>query len=413
MSDLERVETIEGETAYFEWNNRARHETRSLSRAGELADALSLRSSDQLPKLGVVGSKGKGTTTAYASAFLHRAGLKVGTVLSPGLSSDRDRIRVNGVDLPEDEYTDLLSEVGSARGSIPKRAVPGYLSPSGFFMLAGIFHFQRVGCDVAVVEAGMGGASDELSLFELQGVAMSQVFIEHPEILGNTRELIAENKIAVATERTRFINYLAQSSEVERVIQARATRFGVPAFRIDAPQDHLCKLPPGLNAQNAVLGLESGRALYKYGNLGDVNQPAPAITNEDVQYPGRLSRHIYRTSKIIVDSSVNRDGLVAALTYATEVFEEIPRLILVSIPENKDYVGFKEELRDFPSRVVFVCMENSHLPFPSPQTWEREWATSSQLADLLGQADTVLVVGTVTFSAAALKIAGVDTTRIF
>jgi folylpolyglutamate synthase/dihydropteroate synthase len=78
---------------YEEWRGRRPGERRSLRRAGRLAAALGV-SDPGVPVLTVVGSKGKGTAATYASAWIAAAGCRVVTVTSPGLRSDRERVRV-------------------------------------------------------------------------------------------------------------------------------------------------------------------------------------------------------------------------------------------------------------------------------------------------------------------------------
>jgi dihydrofolate synthase/folylpolyglutamate synthase len=407
------IEQIEAETAFREWSERTSSDRRSLGRARSLASALGLLQ-NQLPVVGVVGSKGKGTTAVYASSLLSARGLKVGTVLSPGLISNMDRIRVDGENISEVDYVSALKETSSALERLPPQDT-GYVGPSGFFMLAALWHFKLAGCDVAVVEAGIGGLSDELSLLELRGLAVSQIFLEHTEILGDTLGEIATDKVGVASSKTRFVAYLAQSSEAEDVISGHSKIVGADLIRIDdatiASFQHV--LPPGLSAQNAALGLETARAYLRSSRLSTPDAADIGAAAAAVQYPGRLSRHRNDGHDIIVDSAVSREGLIAALRFAETAFAAPPKLVLVSIPINKDFHGFEAELLNYPSRVVFVDMQGSHLPYPTRKEWPRDWAESASLAHLVGSSETVLAVGTVTFSAAVLKVIGVDTSRVF
>lgn len=412
---MTNLQGVEAETVFFEWNHKIPGQKRDISRAALVADLLQLRNSKTPPIIGVVGSKGKGTTAAYASAHLYAAGLKVGTIMSPGLATHQDRIRVNGLTINDNDYVESLEVVRRAAQSLPVTPSPdGYLSPSGFFMLAGLTHFLKQNCDVIVVEAGMGGASDELSLFALHGVAMTQVFPEHSEVLGSSISKIAANKIFVASPTTRFVNYLPQTTEAETAIQARAAVISVPANRINVNLlvSTLDGLPPGLNAQNAVLGIETANSFLATHTDG-FTAAFRSEARPTVCFPGRLSRHTRQPQDVIVDSAVNRDGLRTALDFASDAFGRPPQLILVSIPADKDYAGFITELGNHESRTVFVQMVNSHLTFPDRGTWPREWATSGMIPHLLGEAEKILAVGTATFTAAILQALHVDTRKIF
>src|SRR5258705_13415050 len=90
---------------FREWSARRRDQKRSLSRARKLAERLGIAHLD-VPVLTVVGSKGKATASIYASATLAAHGFRVGTLTSPPIITNRERIRINGtaIDLAAYEH---------------------------------------------------------------------------------------------------------------------------------------------------------------------------------------------------------------------------------------------------------------------------------------------------------------------
>ncbi|WP_167140534.1 hypothetical protein [Diaminobutyricimonas sp. TR449] len=279
-------------------------------------------------------------------------------------------------------------------------------------MISALKHFMRNGCDVAVIEAGIGGKSDELSLFNLTGVAMTEVFLEHEELLGHSVADIAANKVAVASRATKFINFLEQSHEAQQEIHRWSAAVGVQAKQVQrrSVQDRSEHLPPGHSGPNALLGYESGVDLLH--SMGVKPEPPLSSVARSVTYPGRLSLHQYRNAWILVDSSISREGLSSAYAYAIKRFGQVPDRVIVSIPADKDYAGFIEELRAVESEVVFVNLPRTHLKYPLKETWPYNWSEASDLEELL-QNRNVLAVGTATFSALVLHTIGVDSSRIF
>src|SRR5690606_13509336 len=178
---------------FREWDRRGPGETRDIARAAALAGVLGLLAPDA-PVLTVVGSKGKGTAATYASAFLAAAGLRVCTVTSPALRSNRERIRVDGRAVSEAELASLADALDEAVAALPPPS-GGYLSPSGLFTLAGVLHARRTGADAIVLEAGMGGRSDEAALFTPDVAAITPVLLEHAGVLGGTPAEIAAEKL--------------------------------------------------------------------------------------------------------------------------------------------------------------------------------------------------------------------------
>ena len=379
-----------------------------------LAAALGVNLERPAPALGVVGSKGKGTTVAYASAVLATTGLRVGTVFSPGLITNRDRLRVDGSVLAVDEWVALLERVDAALRTLPA-PVDGYLAPSGFFLIAGLAHFAQVGCDALVLEAGLGGRRDDLGRVALTGLAMAEVFLEHTELLGDTIAQIADDKVGAARPGTQFVSHLAQSDEAESVIARHCDAIGAERLHVDATAraPFAGIVDDGLGGLNAAHGLIAGSRL-----LSDIGHAIP--TDEQmrsaaarVRYPGRLSRHELDGRSIFIDSAISREGFSNALRHVERATGGPPDLTLVSMPRTKDLAGFRALAAELRGRVVFVELDRVHLHYPERDEWPGEWATLAELPALLRAAPTVLAIGTASFSAEVLRHCGVDTDRVF
>jgi dihydrofolate synthase / folylpolyglutamate synthase len=138
------------------------------------------------PSIHVVGSNGKGTMTRTIEELLARAGLKVGAYLSPHVRSWAERIRVAG------EEADFARAV--------ERVRPRAEGATQFEVLtaAALAEFAESGVDAAVVEAGLGGRWDATNVLDARVVVLTNVSLEHTDVLGDTREEIACEKLAVA-----------------------------------------------------------------------------------------------------------------------------------------------------------------------------------------------------------------------
>ncbi len=367
----------------------------------------------------MVGSKGKGTTVAYASALLAETGLRVGTVFSPGLVRNRDRVRVDGAVLPIDEYVALLERVDTALRSLPA-PVDGYLAPSGFFLVAGLAHFAAVGCEALVLEAGIGGRRDDLGRVGLTGLAMAEVFLEHTDLLGPTIAAIADDKVGAARPGTRFVSHLAQSEEAEAVIRRHADAIGAERTRVDdaARAPYAGIVPEGLGGLNAAHGMIAARRLLAELGQPEASDEQVRAAAGRVQYPGRLSRHELENSAagssvVFIDSAISREGFANALRHVERETGAEPALTLVSVPRTKDLPGFRALAAGLVGRVVFVALKRVHLDYPERDEWPGEWASAADLPELLRSAPTVLAIGTASFSSEVLRHCGVDTDRVF
>lgn len=411
------IATLEDEVIFAEWKEHRRTAQRSLERSAKVFQHLGLADGFRsMPLLGVVGSKGKGTGGAYAAATLSASGRSVGLIASPGLITNQDRIRISGVTISDAMYGEMLTRLKQAISAIgPANIEDGYLSPSGLFMMGGLWLMQREGCRAAVVEAGIGGISDEISLLPLSGVLITQIFLEHAEVLGPTIADIARNKSGIIARSTGFVVSLPQRPEVGEVISGRCLEMGVPYYPLpDAPAvDADINYPPGFSRLNAIGGVRAGTELAARSWSAVLRRESIAEVVNSVSYPGRLSRHEVDGGLVIVDSAISRDGLTAALVYFRQDTGVLPDSVYLSIPSNKDFSGVCQELRALDQTVrVFVNMPRSHLPFPNRRDWPWGWIDLDDLPGRL-RGSRILAVGTATFTAAVLEMLNVDATRIY
>lgn len=139
------------------------------------------------PAVHVVGTNGKSTTTRLTEALLDGAGLAVGAYLSPHVRGWSERIRIRG------EEADFERAVGAVRDPAER------IGATQFEVLtaAALAAFADAEVDVAVVEAGLGGRHDATNVLETRVVVLTNVALEHTDVLGDTREEIAAEKLAV------------------------------------------------------------------------------------------------------------------------------------------------------------------------------------------------------------------------
>ena len=138
------------------------------------------------PSVHVVGTNGKGTATRTIEELLATEGLRVGAYYSPHVRDWSERIRVGG------EEADFERAV--------ERVRPFAAGATQFEVLtaAALAEFAEQRVDVAVVEAGLGGRHDATNVIDARVVLLTNVSLEHTDVLGDTREAIAREKLAVA-----------------------------------------------------------------------------------------------------------------------------------------------------------------------------------------------------------------------
>ena len=139
------------------------------------------------PAIHIVGTNGKSTATRRAAAFLEREGLRTGAYTSPHVSGWSERIQVG------------LEDARLERALERVRPAAERLGATQFEVLtaAALAEFAAAEVDVAVVEAGLGGRLDATNVLAAGLVVLTNVALDHTDVLGPTREAIAGEKLAV------------------------------------------------------------------------------------------------------------------------------------------------------------------------------------------------------------------------
>ncbi|HET7745339.1 MAG TPA: Mur ligase family protein, partial [Gaiellaceae bacterium] len=158
-----------------------------LDRMRELLAALD-DPQDAYPAIHVVGTNGKSTATITIEQLLLAEGLSVGSTISPHVANWTERIRLDGA---EADFETAIARVRRAAEALDATQFE-------IVTAAALAAFADVGVDVAVVEAGLGGRLDATNVLRTRVVLLTNVGLEHTDVLGDTVEAIAREKLAVA-----------------------------------------------------------------------------------------------------------------------------------------------------------------------------------------------------------------------
>jgi len=198
----------------------------------------------------VVGSNGKTSTTLMTAALLHAEGLRVGAYISPHVRGWAERIQLDG------------ARVDLGRALARVQPLAGDATQFEALTAAALAEFAAQHVDVAVVEAGLGGRLDATNVLDAEIVVLTNVALEHTQLLGETRDAIAAEKLAVVTSGATVV---IGEPEWEQPARARG------AARVEL-----------VAGSNLALAVAAAEAL-----LERRVDPRPA---EELRIPGRLER---------------------------------------------------------------------------------------------------------------------------
>jgi dihydrofolate synthase / folylpolyglutamate synthase len=265
------------------------------------------------PSIHVVGTNGKSTVTRTTEALLAGAGLSVGAYLSPHVRGWGERIRVRG---EEADFEAAIERV---------RAEAEALEATQFEVLtaAALAEFAEAGVDVAVVEAGLGGRHDATNVLRSPVQVLTNVGLEHTEVLGTTREAIAAEKLAV-------------------VQPGAVVVLGEPEWEALARENGAAQVVVAGHS-NLALGIAAAEAF-----LG-----RPVDGHVDVHLPGRLER-LSEDPLEIWDGAHNLTGL----GYALPRLPSARYVVVASILADKDVDGMLAALSVLGERLVATSSTN-------------------------------------------------------
>ncbi|WP_126640081.1 bifunctional folylpolyglutamate synthase/dihydrofolate synthase [Embleya hyalina] len=311
----------------------------------------------------VVGTNGKGSTCAFVVAALTGMGLRVGSMPSPHLQEPRERIRVGGVPVSEEEYAAACTEAVDAM-----RATGLAYNASSLHAAAAAAHFRRAGVELVAAEANIGGQRTVVRKFGLDVKVLTGVGLDHTERLGGSEAEIARAKVGAAVDGDHVLlgrlsaEAAAAAEEVlaglagptvwrlgrEILVEARdGGPGGTKLLDVRTPlgvrRDLVCTLPGAHQHDNLALAVAGVDALVQRGHVPAYPDERLRAGLATTRWPGRLelvaSARVGRWSgRVLLDGATNVQGLA---TVAPEIArharaaDRVPPVVVFGVMREK------------------------------------------------------------------------------
>lgn len=344
-----------------------------LSRTRKL---LSLMGNPQngLRFIHVAGTNGKGSTCAMLASVLQAAGYKTGLYTSPYILRFNDRIRVNGVDIPDDDLAEVTEYVKQYAEVMEDH-------PTEFELVTaiGFEYFRRQQCDVVVLEVGMGGELDSTNVIESPLVSViTPLALDHTAILGSTIAEIAKAKAGIIKEGCPVVS-ADNTVEGAAVVEATCKALGCEyhSFVGCWHADDWCFFnqqsftPPfgiGFTYDGEEYTVPLG-GVYQFCNAALVMQTVEVLRNRglsistaslkkglaSVRWPARFE--VMREDPLFIyDGGHNPQGVKAAVD--TYEFCTEKAVVLIGVMADKDYTVELDMLKKIAKSFIAVTPNN-------------------------------------------------------
>ena len=324
---------------------------------------------DAIPCVHVAGTNGKGSVCAMLDSVLRCAGYRTGLFTSPFLYDIRERIRVNGELIPEED----LARIGTVVFDYVDRL---YTPVNQFELLTVIafLYFREQHCDIVILETGLGGTFDPTNTVAAPICSViTNIGLDHCAVLGDTIAKIASAKAGII-KPGRDVCVYPVCTEAENVIVQAALRMSAPIHFAD--RDELRELPPvagyehfSYRGQELLLALRGKHQQYNavtaWEALAVINRNGFYVSDSDiadgmktVEWPGRLEI-LSRMPLVYYDGGHNPQCVQAlADWFGTEAFAGKKITVIAGMVSNKDYREMLRTLSTFADTVLFYRFDN-------------------------------------------------------
>jgi dihydrofolate synthase/folylpolyglutamate synthase len=348
--------------------------------------------------LHVAGTNGKGSVCAMLDSVLRRAGFRTGLYTSPHLVDFRERIRVDGKMIPAEAVASGLSRL--------REAVRDWEHGPTFFELATVLaldHFAREGCDIVVLETGMGGRLDSTNAVIPLVSTITPVDLDHKEWLGDTIEKIAFEKAGIIKPGIPVV-CSPQHPDAERVLRARANELSSSLTLVDRPWNG----PVGLRGEHQKWNAAVAAAMLR---AADLKIPDDALREglANVEWPARFQKI---GERFLIDGAHNAHSAAALVATWRESFGDAQATVVFGALRDKDHAEMLQILAPIAARFFFVPVDSEraespklfHPPAGIPA--ERPASIADAIHRALDFNESVLITGSLFLAGEALRIFG-------
>lgn len=325
----------------------------------------------------VAGTNGKGSASAMLERILRAAGFRTGLYTSPHLQDFSERIRLDGQPVSDEALIRASEQVRDAAARIAQPLTAFDAMTAAAFLV-----FAEAGCEIAVLEVGLGGAYDATNVIGVPDCALiMNIGLDHTAVLGDTVEQIAAEKAGIIKPGGAVALYQPESEAVEDLIAARCRAVGA-SLRV-ADFDELETVSDGRSGQ--VFRYCDGPPL-RLPLLGDHQQRNAAVVLEAVEllrergwaisdaaleaglaatvWPGRLEL-ADRLPFFVIDGGHNPQCASALAANWDYYFPSGRKVLLLGMLADKDVPGFLAQLAPLADTVVCTAPDSDRALPPA------------------------------------------------
>ena len=378
-----------------------------------------------VPVIQIAGTNGKGSIMSFVEAALKEEGLRVGRYISPAILEYRERWTLGGKMPDEESVARILSRVKEA-----EEETGIVLTSFEAETVAGFLLFQEAGCDILLIECGMGGRLDATNVFPEKIVdIIASVSLDHMSFLGGTREEILKEKLGIVKPGDALV-----TAPLDDDLRKVLTESGFPFTEAVLPKADMIRMKDDgtdfiwrgeqlhismagqvalENAVTALTALEAYNMRAERFGLPEVSRSSIRTGFRKMYWPARFTvlRH---HPAVIVDGAHNRDAWKRTAE-TMQLFYHAPYILVLGVLADKEVDCMVDTFVPLAKKVICFtpdsprALEGEVLAerfrekgIPAEREESAEKALQRALKDA-GPEDAVLAAGSLTFVGGLLQ----------
>jgi len=246
----------------------------------------------------VAGTNGKGSTCSFIASLLTEKGEKVGLFTSPHIFDFKERIRINGTKISEEEVVSFCNQL---------KEIELPFQPSFFeitFAMA-MHHFARNNCTYAIIETGLGGRLDATNVITPLLSIITNISLDHQSFLGNTIAEIAGEKAGIIKNKVPV--FVAEESSITKEIFVNTANVNNTHVTFLTPSQKVHQNLASYQQTNLQTALQAIAII----DIHPTEQEITSAITKLYQNTGLFGRfqEINSSPRIIIDASHNEGGI--------------------------------------------------------------------------------------------------------
>ena len=300
----------------------------------------------------VAGTNGKGSVCAMIDSICRAQKYRTGLFISPHLVTFRERIRIDGEIISENEVAAGLTSI--------RKLVADWEPHPTFFEIAtalALKHFIEATIDIVILETGLGGRLDATNAVQSNVAVITPIALDHEKWLGDSLEKIANEKAGIIKAQTPVVS-APQLPEADKVIRGHATECEAPLEFVEQVYD---KSPIALRGEHQKLNAAIAIAAIRAANV-EIDEAAVTRGLAAVEWPGRFQCWDKRT---VIDGAHNPAAARILTQTWREIFGDERATMILAILSDKDLHGICEALAPIANSVLLPKIRSERAADPT------------------------------------------------